>query len=258
MKDFTLKKYKQFLKNIVNSYDNVLRFDDFFIRQNALNEFVIIRHDVDRKPLNALKTAKIENELGIQTTYYFRSKNNKFSTEVIKEISSLGHEIGYHYENLSDENGDMESALLSFEENLNKLRGIVPVKTIAMHGKPFSKYDNRDLWKNKENHDLLLNKFEILGEVYLDIDYTNIAYINDTGRNWSSGRSNLRDKVNSQINTDFKNNKQVLAYLQNKVSPKVIFQMHPERWSDNLPEWTSQLVKDKAINSVKLITSIIR
>lgn len=31
-----------------------------------------MRHDVDRKPQNALRMAKLENDLGIKVTYYFR------------------------------------------------------------------------------------------------------------------------------------------------------------------------------------------
>ncbi len=34
---------------------------------------VILRHDVDRKPENALKMAEIEREFDIPATYYFRS-----------------------------------------------------------------------------------------------------------------------------------------------------------------------------------------
>ena len=59
---------------------------------------VILRHDVDRRPLNALTTAKLENELGIRGTYYFRIVPESFDETIIKQIAELGHEIGYHYE----------------------------------------------------------------------------------------------------------------------------------------------------------------
>ena len=38
-------------------------------------------------------------------------------------------------------------AIDDFRLNLEKLRKLYPVKTICMHGSPFSKWDNRDLWK---------------------------------------------------------------------------------------------------------------
>jgi hypothetical protein len=64
---------------------------------------------------------------------------------VIKEIHDLGHEIGYHYENLTTCMGNMEAAIDDFQRNLEKLRKIAPVSTICMHGSPRSRWDSRDL-----------------------------------------------------------------------------------------------------------------
>jgi len=57
---------------------------------------------VDRKPENALKTARLEDEMGIKATYFFRTIPHTFKPEIIKEIAGMGHGIGYHYENLSE------------------------------------------------------------------------------------------------------------------------------------------------------------
>ena len=103
------------------------------------------------------------------------------------------------------------------------MRQIVPVKTISMHGRPFKKYDNRDIWKNLENSQYLKDKLNILGEVYLDIDYSDIAYINDTGRNWVSNKSNIRDKINSDINSDFKDEDELVDALMNRRFNKIVF-----------------------------------
>ncbi|MDA3884539.1 MAG: polysaccharide deacetylase, partial [Candidatus Delongbacteria bacterium] len=65
-------------------------FSEFINNHNSINEFVIIRHDVDRKPKNALKMAELENELGIRSTYYFRHKKHTFFPKIIKQIQSLG------------------------------------------------------------------------------------------------------------------------------------------------------------------------
>jgi len=46
--------------------------------------------------------ARLENELGIKATYFFRTIPHTFKPEIIKEIAGMGHEIGYHYENLSE------------------------------------------------------------------------------------------------------------------------------------------------------------
>ena len=50
--------------------------------------------------MNSLRTARIESELGIKGTYYFRMIPESFDDRVIKQIYDLGHEIGYHYEDV--------------------------------------------------------------------------------------------------------------------------------------------------------------
>ena len=57
---------------------------------------------MDRKPGNALVIAKIEKEIGIKASYYFRIVKESYDEDVIRQIAEMGHEIGYHYENLSE------------------------------------------------------------------------------------------------------------------------------------------------------------
>ena len=253
MRDFTLSAYRGYLDIIKQSYPLVLRFDEYFMAGTKPESFCLIRHDVDRKPYNALRMAALEHDLGICATYYFRTKKHSFNTNIIKAIHDMGHEVGYHYECLSDANGDMNRALEDFEVNLERFRKYVPVKTISMHGRPFNPFDNRDIWRDQRNHDLLVNKYNISGEVYLDIDYTDIAYISDTGRNWSSARSNLKDKIVSKIKADFKNGQELLKHLNSNPYIKMVFQIHPERWEDRVILWAAQLTIDSAINALKAI-----
>jgi hypothetical protein len=107
------------------------------------------------------------------------------------------------------------------------------------------------MWRSDDNHNRLIEKYGILGEVYLDIDYTNIAYINDTGRNWTSGRFNRRDKVESNIEADFKSGESLLGYLESSPPSKMIFQVHPERWEGDVIGWIIQYFSDMAVNIVK-------
>jgi len=231
MRDFTLEAYRQYLQAIKASYANIIRFADFFSANPLPDSFVIIRHDVDRKPGNALQMARLEKEMGICSTYYFRTKPHVFKPAIIREVAACGHEIGYHYESLADAKGDQESALKDFEQNLGRLRKVASVQTISMHGSPLSPVDNRDLWRNRKNHRLLKEKYGILGEVYLDIDYRNIVYINDTGRNWLSEKSNLRDRVASSFQVDFENGAALKNYLEQPIHTKMILLIHPERWN---------------------------
>ena len=76
---------------------------------------------------------------------------------------------------------------------LEKLRETVPIKTICMHGSPFSKYDNRSLWEKYDYKEL-----GIIGEPYFDIDFSKVLYLTDTGRKWDGEKVSIRDKVKTK------------------------------------------------------------
>ena len=109
--DFTLEKYKELLTTLKKH-----------------NHFSI-KHDVDKRPLCSLRIAEIENSMGIQSTYYFRSKDFTSHADTIRKIGSMGHAIGYHYENLASCHGDMTAAYDDFCCNLERLREITPITT---------------------------------------------------------------------------------------------------------------------------------
>jgi hypothetical protein len=249
MIDFTMKQYSLYLLAIKKNFKKSITFNNFFSKKPN-KKFCIIRHDVDRKPKNALKMAELENYHGVKSTYYFRTKKGVFNKKIIKQIYSLGHEIGYHYESLSDTNGDFEKALEDFTSNLKNLRKIVPITTISMHGRPLSPYDNRDIWKNPYNNKILKNKLKIKGEVYLDIDYSDILYISDTGRNWDSSKDNIRDTVYSNISEQIKSSSDLIKKIQT-TNTNMIILTHPERWSNSYFDYSFQLTADLLINTIK-------
>jgi len=251
MKDFTFSAYKTYLQAIRSSFKTSIKFDEYFALDPKPEAFCIIRHDVDRRPNNALRMARLEHEMGIGATYFFRSKAHTFKPGIIREIAGLGHEIGYHYESLSDANGDSGLALKDFEKNLRKFLDIACVTTISMHGRPFKPFDGRDLWRNTENHRRLIEEFGIRGEINLDIDYSDILYINDTGRNWSSTKSNIRDTVTSNMRKDFSSGSALLRYLEDSPPNKLVFGVHPERWTDSVLEYMYQWFFDFSVNVFK-------
>ncbi len=66
--------------------------------------------------MSALLTARVEQELGIRATYYFRMNGTVFRPEIMREIEGMGHEVGYHYEVLGKAKGDHEMAIKMFEK----------------------------------------------------------------------------------------------------------------------------------------------
>lgn len=251
MTDFTLRIYQDYARALKGSFALILRFDEYFAAEPRPGQFCLVRHDVDRNPYRALRMARLENLLGLKTTYYFRANRTIFKTAIARAIHEWGHEIGYHYESLSETKGCRDLAIKDFERNLSAMRKIVPVNTVARHGRPLGKYDNLDLWRDPDDYSIMKRKYGLLGEVYLEIDYSDVAYITDTGRNWSSFKSNKRDIVQSHIKTEFRNGKELLRYFRNSPHPRLVFVVHPERWTELMPAYCARYLFDYAANRAK-------
>ena len=145
MRDFTFRKYNELCISLLNNNFSHKRLDEYFEDQNRDEKTFIMRHDVDKKPENSLEIAKIEHELGIKSTFYFRTTNEVFKEDIICQIRDLGHEIGYHYEVLAKANGDFKLAIETFQRELSQFRNFTDIKTISRHGSPISKWDCDDL-----------------------------------------------------------------------------------------------------------------
>jgi hypothetical protein len=102
MNDFTLKIYTELLRKVISHSNDFITLEKYFTinTSNGKNEYIILRHDVDRLPENALKSAVIEKSLGIKGTYFFRIVSQSFNLEIMEKITKLDHEIGYHYEDV--------------------------------------------------------------------------------------------------------------------------------------------------------------
>ena len=144
-KDFTYDIYSELINSLKNSGYAFPPFIDYISNGGDCEKCVVLKHDVDKLPNNALQMANLENRLGIKASYYFRIVKESYDENIIRQITEMGHEIGYHYENLTTCGGDFRLAIDDFRLNLKKLRKFYPVKTICMHGSPLSKYDNRKI-----------------------------------------------------------------------------------------------------------------
>ena len=97
--DFTTATYTRLLGRL-QAREYVFQTVEDFIGPPE-DKTVILRHDVDRLPKNALAMAKLEHGMGVVATYYFRAVPESWDEKIILQIYSLGHEIGYHYESLT-------------------------------------------------------------------------------------------------------------------------------------------------------------
>jgi hypothetical protein len=190
---------------------------------------LFMRHDVDRGLLKTQKMAELEAAAGIFTSYYFRGVSNVAKPDVIKKVRDLGHEIGYHYEELSICNGNYEKAYDLFRKNLDFIRQFYPVKTICMHGSPLSKWDNKLFWEKYTKSD-----FNISLDATTDIDYNITFYITDSGMGWNKGSVTVRDKVNSHFNIPIRNTTHLQSLLLSGELPNsILLNTHPTTFSSN-------------------------
>lgn len=253
--DFTLSKYLLFLKRLTKGGYSSISLSDYLNNKSVSFTFYILRHDVDRNPMNSLKMAKLEKELGIKGTYYFRIVPESFDEDIIKEIENMGHEIGYHYEEMDvvsskfgvqrSEEELIDNAWELFTENLDKIRKIADVKTICAHGSPLSPFENKTLWAKYDYKAL-----GIIADAHLDTDWNQFAYFTDTGRRWNGTNVSVRDKVKSNYNFNFKSTFDIINNLD-KLPDKVMFNIHPERWNDKFVLWMGELIGQNFKNVVK-------
>jgi hypothetical protein len=243
--DFTVKKYELLLNALIDSKYEFQTFTDFI--KNPKKKSVILRHDVDLRPLYSLRFAEIQATKNVKGVYYFRSVPQSWDEKIIRKIHHLGHEIGYHYECLTSEKGNFTNAIKKFEQDLDNLRKIAPVHTICMHGSPMSKYDSKDLWKHYNYRD-----FDLLAEPYFDINFNNVLYLTDTGRTWKNKKISVRDRVESELQFEFTHSDEIISAIrQDQLPDQIMFNFHPQRWTNNYGSWTKELIIQNMKNQIK-------
>ena len=193
--------------------------------------------------------------MGVKASYYFRIVEESNKPDVIREIAALGHEIGYHYEDMAICDGDVQKAFDHFKKWLAYFRQFYPVRTICMHGAPRSKFDGKELWGAFDYREL-----GIIGEPYFDVDYNSVFYLTDTGRRWDGFHVSVRDKVpvyqNQWVEEGlvYHSTDDILKAVEEKSLPlRLMMTTHPQRWTDNRFKWWKELLLQGTKNAIKRI-----
>jgi hypothetical protein len=245
--DFTIERYKELLEALK--------------KHNAFS----LRHDVDLRPDYSLHVAQAEAAMGLTATYYFRTVPESYDENIIKQIVSLGHTAGYHYECLTTCNGDMEAAYEDFCRNLDKLRKIVPITTACAHGSPRSPWNSQLMWETSRLQDFETSRhydIHALGIEYepmLDTDFSKTLYITDTGRRWDGYKVSVRDKVPQyqeqwiKEGLVFHSTDDIIKALSNADHTihryQLLINTHPQRWMPFGLGW----LKEATLQNVKNI-----
>ncbi len=200
----TFKIFKKiFQQNRLGIYNSILLFakkNDYIITSlndwynnylNSNKKVLILRHDVDYDSKGAFEMYKIEKELGIKSTFYFRWST--MNSPIMKEMKKNGFEVSLHYESLAsyakknnitnEEQVSSEIIRQSFENLVLEIKEFESkywkLHTICSHGDKV----NRQL--KVSNHKIIryekLKELDILFNVYNpDIIKKFEAYISDS------------------------------------------------------------------------------
>ena len=259
--DFTYKKYVEIVKAISKSQYKVITIKEYIQQLKLPEKFIIIRHDVDLDPFHQVQFAKKEHDFGIKTSYYFRHVEKIYKENIIDEVHSLGHEVGYHYEVFTKAKGDPEKAIEIFRDELADFQKNWDSKTVCPHGGSFvdntdgyslknmiklipkifsgktvfSKHVNFNLWDDNSFED-----FGIIGDAYRSVDFSDILYLSDTGRSWDNKYKRL-DKVNSRVNPKFNIRKSdnIIDVIKKGSVDSIYLLVHFEQWKNNFMDWVS-------------------
>jgi len=248
--EFTMDAYDRLLSAIAAGGYEFLTVAEYLRDDELPERFVILRHDVDRKPDRARRMAALEADHGVASTYYYRTST--FEPERVRRIADLGHEVGYHYEDLVRSNGDVPAAHERFSRTLERFRDQFPgeIETVCMHGNPLSPHDNREMWTDEAPG---FDHYDLLGEAYLSMDFTDVTYFSDTGRTWRDGGLKIKDHTmgEGEKSVQVDGTERLTALFRERELDRTCLLAHPERWVDSLPELVAARSKDGAVNVVK-------
>lgn len=264
MIDFTLCKYRELLIGLQKRGYKFLTFEQYceqkMLQSTSETMWIVLRHDVDLRAKNSLATAQVEHDLGIVASYYFRVVPESNQPEIIRAIAALGHEIGYHYEDMAIANGNAANAYAHFQKQLQYFRQFYPIRTICMHGAPTSQWDGKDLWKTYD-----YRTSGIIGEPYFDVDFSQVFYLTDTGRCWDGYKVSVRDKIPiyqdqwNALGLVYHTTDDIIRSAeQGNLPPRVMITTHPQRWTDSRIGWIKEIVIQNLKNIIKRILILIK
>jgi hypothetical protein len=230
--DFTIHTYTKLLDALLKAGYSFQTFTEFL--EKPAEKVILLRHDVDAKKLNSWHFARMQYERGIKGTYYFRMVPQSYDPEVIRKIAEMGHEIGYHYEDMdfaskvrrAEGRGRRAESIerrakgggqrakggeLRAEGEGQRAKDTGHLEDLAI--KIFEKHlmELRALYPVKTicmhgsprspyDNKAVWKKYDyrdygIIGEPYFDIDFNAVFYLTDTGRRWDGEKVSVRDKV---------------------------------------------------------------
>ena len=175
-------------KNMINLIRNHLPIIDFSEVNKTTKKFCVLRHDIEFSIDRAYELAKIENELGVTSTYTVQVRNNTYNAlsekniELVKKIKDLGHHIGLHQNPPLMDLEDLGKYIMTDINILQHYYGF-EIDRFAFH-RPKKEYlKSYVLLENK------INCYDKLFFHYFDEkpNKLNVLYLSDSNHKWKFG-----------------------------------------------------------------------
>jgi len=199
--EFTEKNYQ----NLIELAKENFKFRDFSNSPLKKKE-LLLRHDVDFSPQRARALARIESEVQVRATYFFRLRGADYSIldieiqKILQEIADLGHEIGLHFE--TDDLDISENQILVRLSNDKKLFQLIT----GRQAKVFSFHNPTQIMLTMRN-----TEYSEMVNAYAKIHFNMTNYVSDSNGYWR-----------------FKSLKEVLI---DPNTEKLQVLIHPEWWT---------------------------
>jgi hypothetical protein len=131
--------YLEFLARAKARGFSFVRFEEFLPGRPQLPErYIVLRHDIDFAPEYSLQMAQLEHEADVASTFFvlvdgqFYNPLRKEVIDQLRQIRSLGHEIGLHFAVSSAVETDIGREVALRLEILSALAGVT-VRSFSQH-----------------------------------------------------------------------------------------------------------------------------
>lgn len=227
--------YHQFLKQLDDCFDIILLKD----YEEATEKTCLLRHDVDVDFEGALKMARIEDELGIHSTYFVffvggysgftpYNKSEGFIENCLT-LQDMGHEIGFH-------NNVFPCARAAelFKRELKLLRSKgLKIHGVSNHGRVENYLIFKECSSEFVNAFLSLKELGLYEAFFLPIKQD--GYLTDSRGSWryltGEEQNECHPNFSREIN-DVENIMEFIGELGEREDVKIIqLSSHPTWWS---------------------------
>lgn len=175
--NFTYESYEKLLQLFSDHGYSIADYENYHLFKRC----VILRHDIDYDLNKALYLAKIESEMGVQSTYFilltsdFYNLFSEHTNKAIAAIHGMGHHIGLHFDEkryikISGNIDRLRDKVIEEAECLRSAIGI-PIKSVSMH-RPSQEVISADM------------KIPGLINTYGKVFFKEFKYLSDSRRRW--------------------------------------------------------------------------